>query len=140
VVPGVAPVPGRQKTTNSRPDPVFALQFPDLMLALANHRFARLFALALVVWLSSDAVLYRACSHDPVAYAQAGRSDVGSTSSTHHRTNDRDDANRCSCHWQYIPVPAPLPTQVLASAPIVCTLALSTPQDVARTLERPPQG
>ncbi len=110
------------------------------MRTLRRHHLIPFFVLALVLWLTSDAALYRACSHDLIPYAQAGRSNVGNASSPNSQSSDRGDVNRCSCHWQYIPVPVLLPAEALVSAPLACTLPPWTPQHVVRTLERPPQA
>ncbi len=96
----------------------------------------RFCALALVVWLGTDALAQGTCSHDLISFA-AGRSQVGDTARPHPRS---DDVNHCSCHWQYLAAPSLPVVSLHAIAPVVPALPDFIPPLVPRTFERPPQG
>jgi len=99
----------------------------------------RLFALALVVWLAVDASSQGTCTHDLIAFARAGHSQVGDTATPHPRTPDRNDVNHCSCHWQYLPAASPMAVELRVVAPVISAYAAFFPPIVERTLEQPPQ-
>ncbi len=111
------------------------------MRSVRRHRLVRLFALALIVWLAADALSHGTCTHDLIAFARAGRSEVGDTAPVHHpQPSDRDDVNHCSCHWQYLPAAVAVAVELRVVAPVISAPAAAAPPLVERTLERPPQA
>jgi hypothetical protein len=110
------------------------------MRSVRRLRVVRLFALALVVWLAADTLSQGTCTHDLIAFACAGRSQVGDTATPHPRSPDRDDVNHCSCHWQYLPAASPVAVELRVVAPVISRPAAAVPPLARRSLERPPQG
>jgi hypothetical protein len=109
------------------------------MRSARRHQVVRLFALALVVWLAVGTFSQGTCTHDLIAFARAGRSQVGDTGTPHPRSPDRTDVNHCSCHWQYLPAASPVALEPRDVAPVISVYAAFFPPLVEQTLERPPQ-